>query len=67
VRWSGFSAVTADGDVVAPTGVRVNYQRRSDGGCDNTTAVPDGDGVRQVTSTPRAAPQGARLPLTPGA
>lgn len=64
VRWSGLQAVTAGGDVVSPVAVRVNYQRRADGGCDNTTAVPDdGAGVRQVTSTPRQVPQGARLPI----
>jgi hypothetical protein len=63
VRWSGFRATTADGYVVAPVAVRVNYQRRSDGGCDNTTALADGDGIRQVTATERVVPQGARLPL----
>jgi hypothetical protein len=63
VRWSGFRAVGADGQVVAPTSVRVNYQRRSDGGCDNTTAVADGDGVLQVTASSRVVAQGARLPL----
>jgi hypothetical protein len=63
VRWSGLRAVCADGAVVAPTSVRVNYQRRSDGGCDNTTAVADGDGIRQVTASERVVAQGARLPL----
>jgi hypothetical protein len=63
VRWSGFRATAADGTVVAPPSVRVNYQARSDGGCDNTTALPDGDGVRQVTASERVVDQGARLPL----
>ncbi|HEX8804592.1 MAG TPA: hypothetical protein VF743_10370 [Acidimicrobiales bacterium] len=63
VRWSGFRVVTADGGVAGPSALRVNYQRRADGGCDNTTALPDGDGVRQVTGTDRVTPQGARLPL----
>jgi hypothetical protein len=63
VRWSGFRATTADGQVVAPVTMHVNYQRRADGGCDNTTALPDGDAVRQVTATDRLVPQGARLPL----
>jgi hypothetical protein len=63
VRWSGFRATTADGQVVAPAAVRVNYQSRADGGCDNTTALPDGDAVRQVTAAERRVPQGARLPL----
>lgn len=62
-RWCAFRAVAADGTVLSPRALRVNYQRRADGGCDNTTAEPDGDGVRQVTSTPRRVPQGARLPL----
>lgn len=65
VRWSGFRATTAEGQVVAPEAVRVNYQSRAAGGCDNTTALPDGDGVRQVTATDRAVPQGARLELRP--
>jgi hypothetical protein len=43
--------------------VRVNYQSRAAGGCDNTTAVLDGDAVRQITGTDRVVPQGARLPL----
>jgi hypothetical protein len=64
VRWSGFRATLASGEVVSPLALRVNYQRRSDGGCDNTTAVPDGDGVRQVTNAERQVPTGTRLPLT---
>jgi hypothetical protein len=63
VRWSGLRATTADGGVLAPVAVRVNYQRRSDGGCDNSTAEADGDGVRQITATERLVPQGARLVL----
>jgi hypothetical protein len=62
--WSGFYAETADGEIVAPDAVGVNYQRRTAGGCDNTTAVSVGDGqVRQVTGTERQVPQGTRLPL----
>jgi hypothetical protein len=63
VRWSGLRATLASGEVVSPLAVRVNYQRRADGGCDNTTALPDGDGVRQVTGTARQVPQGTRLEL----
>ena len=63
VRWSGFRVTTMAGSVVAPVAVDVNYQRRADGGCDNSTAVADGDAVRQVTATARVVPQGARLPL----
>lgn len=63
VRWSGFRATTLEGGVVAPVAVDVNYQSGADGGCDNSTAVADGDAVRQVTATERTVPQGARLPL----
>jgi len=63
VRWSGFRATTPQGRVIAPVAVHVNYQRRADGGCDNSTALPDGDAVRQITGTERLVPQGARLVL----
>jgi hypothetical protein len=63
VRWSGFRAATTQGPVVAPVAVHVNYQRRADGGCDNSTALADGDAVRQITGTERLVPQGTRLPL----
>jgi hypothetical protein len=63
VRWSGFRATTAPGRVVAPVAVHVNYQRHEDGGCDNSTALAEGDAVRQITGTERLVPQGARLPL----
>jgi hypothetical protein len=64
VRWSGFEARTASGDVVRPTAVVTSYQQRGDGGCDNTTARPDGDGVLQLTNTPRAVPPGATIPFS---
>lgn len=63
VRWSGLRVTMAQGRVLAPVAVRVNYQRRADGGCDNSTALPDGDAVRQITGTERLVPQGARLLL----
>ena len=66
VRWSGFRATTAGGEVVAPVAVHVNYQSHADGGCANTTSVLDeaeAGAVRQVTATARLVPQGARLPL----
>ena len=63
VRWSGLRATTAQGRVVAPVAVHVNYQRREDGGCDNSTALADGDAVRQITGAERLVPQGARLAL----
>jgi hypothetical protein len=65
VRWSGFRATTAQGHIVEPVAVHVNYQRRADGGCDNTTALADGGGVRQITGTERVVPQGTRLLLEP--
>jgi hypothetical protein len=63
VRWSGFRATTTQGRVVAPVAVHVNYQRRAEGGCDNSTALADGDTVRQITGTQRLVPQGTRLPI----
>ena len=64
VRWSGFQVTTMQGRVVAPVAVHVNYQRRADGGCDNSTALADGDAIRQITGTARSVPQGARLPVS---
>ena len=63
VRWSNFEVVTATGDRRRPPTVRVNYQTRADGGCDNTTAGADELGILQVTSAPRQVPQGAMLPV----
>lgn len=63
VRWSGFEARTAAGDVVRPTAVVTSYQHRRDGGCDNTTARPDGDAILQLTNTRREVPPGVELPL----
>ena len=66
VRWSDLHAVTAGGDDVRPHRVRVNYQSRDEGGCDNTSVVVDELGVIQATSVERQIPQGALLPV-PGA
>jgi hypothetical protein len=63
VRWSDLLAVTADGEPLSPRHVRVNYQSRSDGGCDNTTVGLDELGVLQSTAVPRRIPQGATLPV----
>jgi hypothetical protein len=63
VRWSRFRATTVQGRVVAPVAAHVNYQGHADGGCDNSTALADGDAVLQITGTERSVPQGARLPL----
>ncbi len=63
VRWSDFVARDENGDVLRPRGVRVNYQSRVDGGCDNTSVLPDELGVLQSTASRRQVPQGALLPL----
>lgn len=62
-RWSDLTAVTASGDNVLPQRVRVNYQSRADGGCDNTSVVVDELGLIQTTSVERQIPQGALLPV----
>lgn len=59
IRWSGFGALTADGDVARPGAVRVNYQAYDAGGCSNTNVVADGDGIVQVTNAERTVPQGS--------
>ena len=61
-RWSDLEAITTDGSALRPPHIRVNYQSRSDGGCDNTTVSIDELGVLQTTATPREVPQGAILP-----
>jgi hypothetical protein len=65
VRWTGFRVTTADGRVVAPVAVHVNYQSRANGGCDNSTVQAGGGGVWQSTGTERTVPQGTRLALDP--
>jgi hypothetical protein len=61
VRWSGFRAVDESGAVVTPTSAQVNYQSYEDGGCTNTTAMADDDGILQVTNTGRTVAQGVIL------
>jgi len=63
VRWSGLSAVTADGTVVRPAGVLVGYQGEEAGGCSNTTAGVDELGVLQITNAVRRVPDHALLPV----
>lgn len=63
VRWSGLRAVTIEGETIVPKAVRVNYQQRADGGCDNTTVALDELGVLQATASQRQIPQGATLPI----
>jgi hypothetical protein len=66
VRWSGLRAVSARGEDLRPQHVRVNYQSRADGGCDNTTVGWDELGLLQITAEQREVPQGAWLRV-PGA
>jgi hypothetical protein len=61
VRWSDFRAIDADGEIADPHRARVNYQARTDGGCDNTTVIVDELGLLQVTAVQRQIPQGAIL------
>jgi hypothetical protein len=63
VRWSDLTATTPQGKEVLPRSVRVNYQSRADGGCDNTTVSVDELGILQTTGTRRQIPQGATLPI----
>ncbi len=67
VRWSAPTVITADGERVAITGARLNYQRHGDGGCANTnssvdTSIPGG-GFVQRSNTERTNPTGQRLDL----
>jgi hypothetical protein len=62
-RWSDLRAVDSAGTVIRPARVRVNYQSRADGGCDNTTVIPDELGIVQATGVQRQMPQGALLPV----
>ena len=66
VRWSDLRAVTAEGADLRTPYVRVNYQSRADGGCDNTTVGVDELGILQVTNAQRRIPQDAMLPVPGG-
>lgn len=66
VRWSDLVAITADGEEVRPVRVRVNYQSKADGGCDNTTVGTDELGLLQITNVERRVQQGAIVQV-PGA
>jgi len=59
VRWSDLRAVNESGAEIRPARVRVNYQARAEGGCDNTSVVVDELGLVQATATQRQLPQGA--------
>ncbi len=73
VRWSDAGVATATGEELRPRGFGVNYQSDPDGGCANTTSVPDsgfradgalhepgrgGFGIVQVTHAERTTRQG---------
>ena len=66
VRWSAATVERPDGSESPVLAVRAGYQSSAAGGCPNTTALADGDGVLQVTSVPRTAPDGTVLRLSPG-
>jgi hypothetical protein len=59
VRWSDLRAVDTSGSEIRPNHVRVNYQAKQNGGCDNTSVVVDELGLVQATATPRQVSQGA--------
>ena len=61
VRWSDLEVVTASGRRVPVTTAVAEYQRREDGGCDNTSAAVDDGGWLQRTNALRQVPPGARL------
>jgi len=63
VRWSDLQALDRDGAPVRPTAVRVNYQAWDAGGCPNTTAMTDNDGLLQITNTERVVAPGTLLPV----
>lgn len=70
VRWTDPTVITVEGERIAITAARLNYQRHGDGGCANTdTSVDDsvpGGGFVQRSNTERTNPTGQRLDL-PGA
>lgn len=61
VRWSRLEAVTASGRRVPASAAVAGYQRRDQGGCDNTTSAVDAAGWLQRTNTDRLHGTGARL------
>ena len=63
VRWSDLRARDASGKEIVPERVRVNYQARRDGGCDNTSVSIDELGVIQATAVARQVPQGTLIPV----
>lgn len=66
VRWSDLQATAISDEELRPERVRVNYQTRADGGCDNTSVALDELGILQITAVQREVLQAAILPV-PGA
>lgn len=62
-RWSDLVTVGGSGEPTPVATVKVSYQERSAGGCDNTNVSVDGSGWEQRTGTERTTPTGARLSL----
>jgi hypothetical protein len=60
VRWSGFEARAADGEVRRPMSVRLTMPG---GGCTNTNVVIDHEGLIQINGTTRTVRDGAVLPV----
>lgn len=65
VRWSDLRARAVDDRELRPSAVRVSYQSRAEGGCDNTTAATDGDGVVQLTNAERRIGPGTTIAWPP--
>lgn len=61
VRWSGFEALTAAGEVRRPASVQLNYQAHADGGCANTDTCVEAGALVQRTNQRRAHAQGSHL------
>jgi hypothetical protein len=66
VRWSALDLQASNGDRVPVTGVRVNYQAVSDGGCSTTNSSVDDGGFVQCTGVARRTAQGVRLSVGSG-
>lgn len=64
VRWTDLEAGDADGRVVRPSAVRINYQTHDKGGCANTNSWVDARGcLFQRTCSDRRSAAGSRLAL----
>ena len=63
VRWSGLVVRAPDGSAHRPASVTTTYQSHAEGGCDNTDALADDVGVRQVTGVRRRTRHGEVLSL----